>query len=102
MRCIICDKCREVIKNPRFVRTITCARPLKVQTDGNVAVGTCYRGNDRQQNDIFWEKEVCDKCANELELWFDGGNTKPDAPDIPVEGGESSEEGGDGSNEQTA
>lgn len=108
MKCIVCDKCKEIIKNPRLVRVITCARPLRIPVGDCVAGKPEYRGNDRQQNDIFWEKEICDNCLGELEAFFEsgGGATEPDNPNIPgdPDGGETGGEeptepiipGGDG------
>lgn len=90
MKCIVCDKCKEIIKNPRLVRVITCARPLRapMSMEGGCVVGKPgYRGNDRQQNDIFWEKEICDSCLGKLEAFFEdeggGGTTEPDTPNTP-------------------
>lgn len=80
MKCVICDRCKEIIKNPRYGRVITCARPLKWPGDhGNVT----YRGNDRQMNEIMWEKELCSKCLDELELFFESEPNS--APPNPVE-----------------
>lgn len=84
MKCIVCDRCKTIIENPRRCRVITCARPLNPRTScdkGKVP----YRGNDPQQNDFLWEKEVCDKCLDELEAFFEsGGNVEPHPPE-PVE-----------------
>ena len=42
-------------------------------------------GNDPQQNDLLWEKEICDKCLDELEAFFEvGGDVEPHPPE-PVE-----------------
>lgn len=115
MKCIVCDRCKTIIENPRRCRVITCARPLKPRTScdkGKVP----YRGNDPQQNDLLWEKEICDKCLDELEAFFEVGEdvdphppepVEPD-PDIPVdpenpgeggEGGETPPNIGDGGDE---
>ena len=32
MKCIVCDRCKAIIENPRRCRVITCARPLKPRT----------------------------------------------------------------------
>lgn len=32
MKCIVCDRCKTIIENPRRCRVITCARPLKPRT----------------------------------------------------------------------
>lgn len=92
MKCIVCDRCKTIIENPRRCRVITCARPLKPRTGcdkGKVP----YRGNDPQQNDLLWEKEVCDKCLDELEAFFEvneGADLRPPEPvepdpDIPTD-----------------
>lgn len=102
MKCIVCDRCKTIIENPRRCRVITCARPLKPRTScdkGKVP----YRGNDPQQNDLLWEKEICDKCLDELEAFFEVGEAvdphppepvEPD-PDIPDEPDDPGEDGGD-------
>lgn len=82
MKCIVCDRCNEIIKNPRHCHVITCARPLKPQIDN--CGKTAYRGNDRQQNDIIWEKELCDNCLDELESFFE---TELDSSDETVSPG---------------
>lgn len=84
MKCIVCDRCKTIIENPRRCRVITCARPLKPRTGcdkGKVP----YHGNDPQQNDILWEKEICDKCLDELEAFFESGNDVAPHPPEPVE-----------------
>lgn len=98
MKCIVCDRCKTIIENPRRCRVITCARPLKPRTGcdkGKIP----YHGNDPQQNDILWGKEICDKCLDELEAFFESGNdvaphppepAEPD-PDRPGESGEGEE-----------
>ena len=86
MKCIVCDKCKEIIKNHRLVRVITCARPMRSPTGDCVAGKPGYRGNDRQQNDIIWEKEICDRCMEKLEAFFeadhDGDAADSDATNI--------------------
>lgn len=81
MKCIVCDRCKTIIENPRKCRVITCARPLKPRVaceNGKVP----YRGNDPQQNDIIWEKEICDKCLDDLEVFFEtGGSATPNPPE---------------------
>ena len=67
MKCIVCDRCKTIIENPRRCRVITCARPLKPRTVCDKGGKVPYRGNDPQQNDLLWEKEICDKCLDELE-----------------------------------
>lgn len=68
MRCVVCDCCKKVIENARHCRVITCAKPLKLPIDNDKVA---YRGNDRQQNDIIWEKEVCTDCQDALEAFFE-------------------------------
>ena len=87
MKCIVCDKCGKIIKNSRQSKVITCARPLRASMDGYVPGKSCYRGNDRQQNDILWEKELCDNCLDDLETFLttmpDFVPQEPTDPDIP-------------------
>lgn len=113
MKCIVCDRCKTIIENPRRCRVITCARPLKPRTVCDKGGKVPYRGNDPQQNDLLWEKEICDKCLDELEAFFEvGGDVEPHPPepvepdpDIPTdpenpgEGGETPPNIGDGGNE---
>lgn len=85
MKCIVCDRCKTIIENPRRCRVITCARPLKPRTACDKGFKVPYRGNDPQQNDLIWEKEICDKCLDELEAFFEvGGDVEPHPPE-PVE-----------------
>ena len=104
MKCIVCDRCKAIIENSRRCRVITCARPLKPRTSCDKGGKVPYRGNDPQQNDLLWEKEVCDKCLDELEAFFEAGEginphppepTEPD-PDIPIDPENPDENGGDG------
>lgn len=92
MKCIVCDCCKQIIENPRNCRVITCAKPLKPHfVDSGVTSGgrpVQYRGNDRQQNDILWEKEICLDCLDALEEFFETGvaqvaPTEPDQPEQP-------------------
>lgn len=111
MKCIVCDRCKAIIENPRRCRVITCARPLKPRTSCDKGGKVPYRGNDPQQNDLLWEKEVCDKCLDELEAFFEAGEginphpPEPTEPDIPTDdpdesggetGGENPPDIGDG------
>lgn len=92
MKCIVCDRCKTIIENPRRCRVITCARPLKPRVICEKGKAP-YHGNDPQQNDILWEKEICEKCLDELEAFFEAdGNIDPHppepsepAPDTPVD-----------------
>lgn len=82
MRCIVCDRCKAVIENPRRCRVITCARPWNPRAlCGNGKES--YRGNDPQQNDFLWEKELCDDCLDELEAFFEAGGLEVPNSDIP-------------------
>lgn len=84
MKCIVCDRCKTIIENPRRCRVITCARPLKPRTACDKGKAP-YRGNDPQQNDLLWEKEICDKCLDELEAFFEAGEAVEPHPPEPVE-----------------
>ena len=53
MKCIVCDRCKTIIENPRRCRVITCARPLKPRTACDKGGKVPYRGNDPQQNDLL-------------------------------------------------
>jgi len=75
MKCIVCDRCKKIIDNPRNFRVITCAKPLKLPTE-NCKVP--YHGNDKQQNDILWEKDICLECLDVLETFFDTESEQPD------------------------
>lgn len=68
MRCVVCDRCKKIIDNPRHCRVITCAKPLKLPIDNDKVL---YRGNDRQQNDIIFEREICIDCQDALEAFFE-------------------------------
>jgi len=81
---------------------ITCAKPLKPQFVSGVTSGgkpVPYHGNDRQQNDILWEKEICPDCLDALEEFFEGGAEQvappeDEQPTTPDGSGDSSETGG--------
>ena len=103
MKCIVCDRCKKIIETPRNCRVITCAKPLKLPTQ-NCKVP--YRGNDRQQNDIIWEKEICSDCLDALEEVFEQTvdpvtpePEQPEQPDNPGDGGETPENPDEGGNE---
>ena len=68
MRCIICDKCKQQIEDPKQVRILTCSRPMKPRPH--------TESDNREhhpQQDIIWDKELCVKCAMEIEKLFDPG-----------------------------
>ena len=105
MKCIVCDRCGEIIKDLKRHRVVTLARPLKPDVCGKAP----HRGNDPQANDIFWEKELCSNCVDELEAFMEpkgtgggddtpteepGGNTPTEEP-----GGETTEEPDEGATE---
>ena len=103
MKCIVCDRCKKIIETPRNCRVITCAKPLKLPTQ-NCKVP--YRGNDRQQNDIIWEKEICSDCLDALVEFFEQTvdpvtpePEQPEQPDNPGDGGETPENPDEGGNE---
>lgn len=75
MKCIVCDRCKQIIENPKRYRVILCSRPINPTLDGK---SNC-RSNDKQANDILWEKEVCLDCALEIENYTD---VKADTPPI--------------------
>lgn len=90
MKCIVCDRCKKIIEDPKRYRVILCSRPLKPQLNG---AKSC-RSDDKQANDILWEKELCMSCADEIENFTDmmidppenpddGSNTNPIDPDDP-------------------
>ena len=77
MKCIVCDRCKKIIEDPKKYRVILCSRPLKPQLNG---AKNC-RSDDKQANDILWEKEVCMSCADEIENFTDVKNDLPENPD---------------------
>lgn len=71
MKCIICDKCKKTIEDPRQVRTITCSRPLRRRHDEDEPCRN--RCDDPRMNDIIWEKDLCQECVAEVEALIEGG-----------------------------
>lgn len=71
MKCIICDKCKEVIADPSQVRIITCSRPVKRPA----AQEGAKREFNPAKQDVIWDKELCIKCALEIESLI---NDEPD------------------------
>ena len=67
MRCIICDNCGAMIKDPKTARIITCSRPMKKTAS-----------KDDPANDIVWQKELCIPCATELEAYITSGADNTD------------------------
>lgn len=84
MKCILCDRCKQVIENPRHARVLTCARPFRLQPEPPCSNSKPpYRGDDPRMNDILWEKELCNNCLDDLEAFL---ATEPDvAPDEPAD-----------------
>lgn len=68
MKCILCDKCKKVIEDPQKRRVATCARPITHRNDDGKKA---YRGDDRQMNDIIWEKDLCADCTAALEEFLE-------------------------------
>lgn len=69
MKCIICDKCKEVIADPTQVRIITCSRPVKCPAMQE----TVKREFNPPKQDVIWDKELCVKCALEIESLINDG-----------------------------
>lgn len=105
MKCILCDRCNQVIENPRRVRVLTCARPFDSQRESPSRkthvppppYPTPYHGNDPRMNDIFWEKELCGNCLDDLEAFLENvpdtshkDPVEPDASESPDAGGSAS------------
>lgn len=74
MKCIMCDRCKKIIEDSQQHRVVTCARPIKRRNDDGKKA---YRGDDRQMNDIIWEKDLCTECAAALEE-FTSASGEPD------------------------
>lgn len=68
MRCIICDKCKTIIEDPKQVRVLTCSRPMKRSAQQEPA----KREFNPPTQDIIWDKELCVKCAMEIETLING------------------------------
>lgn len=69
MRCIICDKCKAIIEDPKQVRILTCSRPMKRPAQQD----SVKREFNPPTQDIIWDKELCVKCAMEIEELLNGG-----------------------------
>lgn len=87
MKCIVCDRCKKIIEDKRKCRVITCAKPMRP----DVMDKPTYRGNDPKVNDIFWMKEICNDCIDELESFFEpdtsGGSTGGTEPPSGTDNG---------------
>lgn len=68
MRCIICDKCKAIIEDPKQVRILTCSRHMKRPAGQE----TVKREFNAPTQDIIWDKELCVKCAMEIETLVNG------------------------------
>lgn len=107
MKCIVCDRCKKIIENLRQCRVITCARPLRPKApEPPCSNKPAYHGNDPRMNDVFWEKELCDDCLNDLESFMETApNTPPDEPSNPADPAEPKEpdtpDEGDGSTDKS-
>lgn len=65
MKCILCDRCKSIIDDPKKSRVITCSRPItRNHAEGHV--WTTY-WNEDGSHDIIWTKELCPACAAEFE-----------------------------------
>ena len=84
MKCIICDKCKEVIADPSQVRIITCSRPVKRPA----AQEGVKREFNPVKQDVIWDKELCIKCALDIESLIN------DEPDDSDSSGDVNEDGG--------
>lgn len=67
MRCIMCDKCKKVIEDPKQVRILTCSRPMKKPADPSAG---------KPCNDVIWDKELCPDCAMAIETAINEAHTK--------------------------
>lgn len=67
MKCTVCDRCKTIIEDMRRSRVITCAKPLKPDAVGRPP----YHGDDPKMNEILWTKELCSKCMDELDEFFE-------------------------------
>lgn len=96
MRCIICDKCKKEIQDPRRIRRISCVRPAKRPKPWEPQQ---EKPDTPPLQDLFWEKEICIDCALLLEEWLDAPpeekpdptpepTPKPDPTPTPNPGGE--------------
>ena len=70
MRCIMCDKCKEIIDDPKQVRILTCSRPMK--RPPQPCTTTTKTESVPPAQDIIWDKELCVKCVMEIEKLING------------------------------
>lgn len=76
MKCIVCDRCKKIIEDPKKYRIVLCSRPLNPRLNGCKST----RSDDKQANDILWEKELCMSCADEIENFADAASSQPESP----------------------
>ena len=57
MKCIICDRCGAIVEKIDDVRFVTCHRHMKYSP----------KGGPHQLKDVLWSKDVCVRCANDIE-----------------------------------
>lgn len=84
MRCILCDRCREIVRDERKIKIVTFAKSLRpgpVRADSPASVV-----------DHIWTKELCPACSDELENFMNqttssgtGDDTSEEAPDTDGE-----------------
>jgi len=66
MKCIICDKCKKILEDPKQSRSIVCSRPMMVPKHHDKMASSA----DPRTNDIIWEKELCVECAADIETYI--------------------------------
>lgn len=80
MRCILCDRCKTIVENPRKIKVVTYAKPLSTKTP--------VKADDSAMCDHIWTKELCPSCSEELENFMnqtansgadDGGSNAEDS-----------------------
>lgn len=101
MKCTVCDRCKKVIDDQRRIRVVTLSKPIKPPpcTNGGKTPPPPRRGNDPQFNDILFEKDLCQKCAEELEEFLE---PVADAPSDPGATGQPTENPSESENEENA
>lgn len=61
MKCTVCDRCKKIIENPKQLRILTSAKPIKPPPS------KLYSPTDPMFNEISWKCDLCVKCSEELE-----------------------------------
>lgn len=77
MRCVLCDRCKEIIKDLRKIKVVTSAKPLLVDP----GVKRADRADNPATNDILWTKELCQDCYDELEAFMSNEADSGDSDD---------------------